>query len=314
MLVDYYSRFVEVEVTTKIDSAEVIKRIEVIFARFNLPLSITADNGRQFVSEEYKRYCDVKNIKLISTIPYWPQQNGEVERQNRSTLKALVISQNTGGDWRIELQRYLVAYRSTAHTVTGVSPAKLMFGREMRDKLPCIHQPAEIDEEVRDRDREKKERGKEYGDVRRSAKPSQIDVGDRVLIKWQIKENKLQSTFEPTEYTVVKRTGSEVLVKSLETGKEYRRNVAHVHKLMPTASEVNPGGSSDSHLPTDSSSTDASTANSAIGSPAPSVPPSMIHSDDRERPPKRMGKAPQRFGDFVMNVTPHSSPDKRQFK
>lgn len=222
VIVDYYSRFIEVEVLTKIDSAEILRRVDVIFARFGYPLSITADNGRQFVSAEVRQYCETNNIELISTTPYWPQQNGEVERQNRSLLKTLVICQNTKGNWRVELQKYLIAYRTTAHSTTGASPAMMMFGREIRDKLPSIRQPVETDTEIRDRDFERKDKGKEYGDSRRGAQPSQVVVGDRVLLKRQTKENKLQSTFEPTEYIVLKRNGSEVTVVSAETGKQYK--------------------------------------------------------------------------------------------
>lgn len=180
---------------TKIDSKEVIKRMEIIFARFGYPRSVTADNGKQFVSGEFRAYLDTNGIKLTSTIPYWPQQNGEVERQNRSILKTLVISQNMKHDWRAELQKYLLAYRTSPHSVTGVSPAKLMFGRELRDKLPCIHKASEwVDEEMRDRDAEKKEKGRKYGDERRGARHSQIEVGDKVLAKRPNKENQLQST------------------------------------------------------------------------------------------------------------------------
>lgn len=56
----------------------------------------------------------------------------------------------------------------------------MMSGREIRDKLPSIYQPTENDSEIRDRDTERKEKGKEYGDERRGAKSSQIVEGDRV--------------------------------------------------------------------------------------------------------------------------------------
>lgn len=84
VIVDYYSRFVEVEVMTKIDSTKAIKALDKIFARFGFPMSITADNGRQFVSHEFQQYCNTNNIELISTTPYWPQQNGEVERPEKT--------------------------------------------------------------------------------------------------------------------------------------------------------------------------------------------------------------------------------------
>ncbi|XP_073835818.1 uncharacterized protein [Musca autumnalis] len=47
VIVDYYSRFMEVEIMTKIDTMETINRLEIIFARFGFPVSITADNGPQ---------------------------------------------------------------------------------------------------------------------------------------------------------------------------------------------------------------------------------------------------------------------------
>lgn len=48
VLVDYFSRFFEIEIMTKIDSKATIDRLKFIFARFGFPLSVTADNGRQF--------------------------------------------------------------------------------------------------------------------------------------------------------------------------------------------------------------------------------------------------------------------------
>lgn len=107
----------------------------------------------------------------------------------------------------------------------------MMFGRNIRDKLPDIHQPIEIDEEVADRDKSEKEKGKAYADERRNAKISDIQEGDEVLVKRVVKTNKLQSTFEPDEYIVVARKGAELTIENKETNKRYRRNVAHVKKI-----------------------------------------------------------------------------------
>lgn len=46
VVVDYYSRFFEIDIMMKIDSAKTIDRLKGIFARFGLPISITADNGK----------------------------------------------------------------------------------------------------------------------------------------------------------------------------------------------------------------------------------------------------------------------------
>lgn len=90
VIVDYYSRYVEVEVMNKTDSAETIRRLRTIFARFGLPISITSDNGRQFISDEFRTFCDINKIQLITTSPDWLQMNGEMERQNVSILKRMI--------------------------------------------------------------------------------------------------------------------------------------------------------------------------------------------------------------------------------
>lgn len=187
------------------------------------------------VSEEFKRYCRTNNIKLITTTPYWPQQNGEVERQNRSLLKRLSICQSEKGNWQEDLHKYLLMYRSTPHSTTLKSPAELMFNRNIRDKLPSIETDVGADSELRDRDAEMKWKGKEYADRKRHAKTNDVEKGDEVVVKRQIMTNKLATTFEPTVYKVAKRSGSEITVENVGTGTMYRRNVSHVKKL-PTNS------------------------------------------------------------------------------
>lgn len=240
VLVDYYSRYVEVEVMTKADAQETIKRLRKIFARFGFPLSMQADNGPQFISQEFEDYCERNNIHLNHGIPYWPQQNGEVERQNRSLLKRIKISQQEKSDWLEDLQEYLLMYRSTPHTVTLKTPSEMMFTWNIRDKLPTMKEVRINDESVRDRDKEEKGKGKEYGDRIRNAKSNEIQEGDEVILKRQKMTNKLSTTFEPTTFKVVDRSGSEITVENPETSTQYRRNVAHVKKIPQGGFEKQP--------------------------------------------------------------------------
>lgn len=136
--VDYYSRYIEVCDMKQISAKETIDQLSTIFSRFGIPLSLRADNGPQLNSscEEFKAFCEELGIKLVNTIPYWPQQNGEVERQNRSILKRLRIAQELGHDWKKILSQYILTYHATIHPTTGRSPSELMFGRRIRSKLP----------------------------------------------------------------------------------------------------------------------------------------------------------------------------------
>ena len=54
LVVDYFSRFVEVAVTKSVTPSKMISCLEAMFATHGLPLSIKTDNGPQFVSEEFE--------------------------------------------------------------------------------------------------------------------------------------------------------------------------------------------------------------------------------------------------------------------
>ncbi|XP_055523140.1 uncharacterized protein K02A2.6-like [Wyeomyia smithii] len=230
VVVDYYSRFVEVVEMWDITASNTIRELSTMFGRFGVPITMRADNGPQLGSEckEPKAFCKEFDITLVNTIPYWPQANGEVERQNRSILERLRISQELGKDWRLELRKYLLAYHSTTHPTTG-SPSKLLFGRRIRNKLPSIPEREE-DEMVRDRDKIVKEKGKVYSGNKRRARRNEIKNGDLVYVKRQRKDNKLATDYSSELFKVVKRKESEVTVKSLNSGNEYKRYVSHLKK------------------------------------------------------------------------------------
>lgn len=50
-------------------------------------------------------------------------------------------------------------------------------------------------------------------------------------MKIQLKTNKFSPNFGSEEFTVIERHGSEVLVRSKITGKQYRRNVTAIKKI-----------------------------------------------------------------------------------
>ncbi|XP_055527166.1 uncharacterized protein K02A2.6-like [Wyeomyia smithii] len=302
VIVDYFSRYVEVEVFTKTaDSSETIKRLDPIFARFGFPFSITSGNGRQFSSGEFQEYCDGHGIELITTTPYWPQQNGEVERQNRSILKRLTICQATNGNWIDELNKYLLMYRSSPHSTTEKTPSEMLFGYNIRYRLPTIHQPKNTDEETADRDKQMKEKGKLYADERRNAKPSLISVGDKVLVKKMARPNKLAPYFDPQVFRVLKRKGGDVIVISEETGVKYRRHVSHLQRIpstnagsTPNSNEVD--GPSNLYSLNSDIASGSDERSTCLGEP-------NVSSDSRTR---RITRQPAYMQDYVQTVYENS--------
>ncbi|XP_055613061.1 uncharacterized protein K02A2.6-like [Uranotaenia lowii] len=239
VLVDLYSRFVIAEFMTRTTSADVIRFLKQVFTRMGLPTVLTTDNAKNFSSQELKDYCVDFGIKLSHTTPYWPSANGEVERQNRSLLKVLKISQQKGTNLEEALQEYLYMYSVTPHSVTGVAPATLVFGRRFRDLFPHWNEVEPLDEEMRDRDNIIKHQTKESRDRRVGAKEASIQVGDEVLMKNTLPRNKLSPTFLPTPTTVTTKHGSSITVKA-PSGQEYTRNSSHLKLIPRTQEERNP--------------------------------------------------------------------------
>lgn len=234
VIVDYFSRFTEVIIMKQITAHLTVKALHETFCRFGMPQSIKTDNGPQFISSELQDFCKQFGIKHRRTTPYWPQANGEVERINRSIGKRLKISQETtGSDWQWDLRTFILMHNSTPHSTTGVAPSILMFGRKLKDKLPgLLTKGTKILEEIYDRDHLLKTKGAEYADNQRRAKhQNEISQGDTVVSKRIQKENKLSTTFGSEEYSVIARNGSDITLKSKESGRVIHRNVAHLKKL-----------------------------------------------------------------------------------
>ena len=212
VLVDYFSRFCKVEMMWSTTSEKIIECLEETFTTHCLPLSVISDNGPQFRSDVFERYVEDCGVEHRKATLLWPQANGEVDRQNRSLLKRMRIAQAERKEWKKELRKYLVAYRSSCHTTTGVSPAELLFGKKMRIKSPELREEV-IATGMRDRDSGKKTKVKTYTDNKRNTKPLDVSPGDKLLVK-QERQNKLSTPCAPEPHEVVTKTGNSVIIES----------------------------------------------------------------------------------------------------
>lgn len=127
LVIDYFSRYIEIA-ELKSTSAEVtIRAIKDVFARHGTAEFVITDNGPQFSSSVFREFAKENNFMHITSSPRYPQANGEAERAVR-TIKDL---------WKkdSDYSRPLLAYRSTplGH---GFSPAQLLMGRNLCTSLP----------------------------------------------------------------------------------------------------------------------------------------------------------------------------------
>ena len=284
VVVDYYSRFFEVVIMRSTTSQKMIEALTPIFTRYGYPFSLKSDNAPQFVSEDFETFLAGHGIQQRKSPPIWPQANGEVERQNMTLLKSLKIAEAEGKAWKDELNKFLLAYRTTPHSSTGVTPAFLMFGRELRTKLPELRSDKSIlDESIRDRDWNQKLAGKMYADKQRHAANNTVSPGDKVLLKNTKLPGKLAPNFEPKPYTVQTKEGKELTLKSPE-GAVQRRDSSFVKPYRTLEEPEN--------------TVAAETAADPVISP--SVVDSTATTEPSSRPSRTI-RLPAKFKDFVLD-------------
>ena len=106
----------------------------------------------------------------------------------------------------------------------------LFFNRVIKTKLPQRISTKKTDKDtvVRKRDEEAKAKMKFYADKMRKAKPSEIQVGDTVLLK-QKKQTKLSSKFDPVPFHVTRIKGTMIAVT--RNGRYVTRNASFLKKV-----------------------------------------------------------------------------------
>ncbi|KAJ6828056.1 uncharacterized protein M6B38_364800 [Iris pallida] len=131
-ITDYFSKWAEAVPLAEVKSSRVVSFIKhhVIYC-FGVPRRIIHDNGPQFISHIFSRFCDKNRIQNMASTAYNPAANGLAEAFNKTIVRLLkkVVSSNKR-DWDEKLGECLWAYRTTVRTPTSNTPFSLVYGSE----------------------------------------------------------------------------------------------------------------------------------------------------------------------------------------
>ena len=87
VVVDYYSRYMEIQkLTSTTSSAGVIYAMKGIFSRHGIPVEFMSDIGPQFASQELKEFAERYYFTLVTSCPHY---NGLAKRKVK-TVKKLI--------------------------------------------------------------------------------------------------------------------------------------------------------------------------------------------------------------------------------
>jgi len=192
-IVDHATRYVESWPCRAIDTKCAIRIIEeCIIFKHSCPAEILVDRGSCFTSEEFRTFCKKYHIRLLYTSAYSPQTNGICEKSNDNVKRIIAKHVDSNHkNWDKLVSRAAFSCNITRHSVTGVSPFYLVFGRE--PYLPCDRKLPIVENLVDDDE----SRVADKRVTRANAEAHKKTVAFQKKCKQEFDKKHPQKTFEP---------------------------------------------------------------------------------------------------------------------
>ena len=229
--IDRRTRYPEVATVYSTACRSTTEKLKVMFATHGTPRKITSDNGPPFNSRDFSQFADEEGFEHCKVTPLHPRANGEVEVFMKTLNKTEQIAYLQGKN-KYEranaVQDMLIAYRSTPHPATGITPYDALMNRLVRNKLDYIETKptiSEADKMINKKDKQFKERAGQQSTNRNTREHNYV-VGDYVLLK-QMKRHKWSSAYEPSFYIIFKIQGSSIGARRLSDGRTIYRDASY---------------------------------------------------------------------------------------
>ena len=130
---DYFTKWVEAEPLANIKDVDAKRFVwKNIVTQFGVPHVLISDNGLQFDSKMFRRYCGELGITNRYSTPAYPQGNGEADAVNKVIVSGLKKRlDDAKGKWVEELPHVLWTYRTTPRRSTKETPFSMTYGAEV---------------------------------------------------------------------------------------------------------------------------------------------------------------------------------------
>lgn len=130
--IDYFSKWSEAKPLENKNAISIALFLYELICRFGCFSIQINDQGREFVNSLSDKLHQLTGTKQRITSAYHPQANGLVERQNRTIKEKLlkILDDDHQDDWPKALNGVLFAHRTAIHNSTGLSPYRILYGRD----------------------------------------------------------------------------------------------------------------------------------------------------------------------------------------
>ncbi|GJS36778.1 reverse transcriptase domain-containing protein [Tanacetum coccineum] len=139
VVVDYVSKWAEAQALPTNDARVVVTFLKKLFCRFRMPKALISDRGTHFCNKIMERTMKRYGVNHYFSTSYHPQTSGQVENTNIALKRILEKTvKDNPAIWSRKLDDALSAFCTTYKTPTGITPYKLIYGKN-------CHLPFEIE-------------------------------------------------------------------------------------------------------------------------------------------------------------------------
>lgn len=137
-IIDSFSKYAQAYYIPDCSGPSIIKALLRFSTHHGFPLSLTTDQGTEFVNQVVSEFLQLHNVEHKTTMPYAPNQNGLIERFHSTLIEHLrILKLKHKTETAKNLIPYaLIAYNSSMHSLTKCRPFEVISGHfDPRDPI-----------------------------------------------------------------------------------------------------------------------------------------------------------------------------------
>lgn len=220
--------------------------LDNVYRLHGLPKSIVSDRDPRFTGNFWRTLFKLLKTKLNMTTAFHPQADGQTERTNRTWQDIMRHYVNhKPQDWDLQLSLVEFAYNNSPSLSTGISPFKLVYGRDplvpssflsssaeqpstniaaLEDFIRDVHERVRLAQDAMQDAQSRQER---YANLAR--RDDSFKIGDRVLLSTE----DLNLKFEPKVSKLQHKFVGPFKVVNVVTPVTYKLELPSIYKVHP---------------------------------------------------------------------------------
>ena len=136
-IVDRFSYWINIyHFPSTATATSLLTQLRLLFTSYGVPEEIPTDGGPQFSSSAFRSFLKNWSVSHRPSSARYPQSNGRAELAVKTSKRIILDNTMRGSLDNDSAVRAILQYRNTPIQHLGLSPAQILFHRQLRDHMP----------------------------------------------------------------------------------------------------------------------------------------------------------------------------------